>query len=103
MRLEPLGFHDTVAILERSAASLVNRFRIFGVRLDVSPEVFEAAAARVVASYGILGVQSGLAWLAEGADRALIRLLNSECGSEFYRLTPDDLRIPARARGLWRE
>lgn len=100
---EPAAF-DLVEILKRSIRAPDSAFAAFGYRLTVSPEALTFVAESIRDGVRLSGVRSAIACISSSAEQVLIGMVKNRAPAGDHRvLAPDDIRLPQRARGLWRD
>ena len=104
LRLATLSRSDVVAILRRRTGDLAGPFLSYGYRLDVSEEALLFVADRAALGDQGPSPKAPLAWLRDASERILVSMLTAaEPPGSRRVLAPDDLLLPPRARGRWRD
>jgi hypothetical protein len=104
LRLPSFGAPDFDRILGSHVSELSQSFEEFGYHLEVSYEVIRYLADRLATGEMEGGVRAGMASLRDAANRVLIGMIRRSVplGTKGI-LAPDDIEIPERGRGVWRE
>jgi hypothetical protein len=91
-------------LLRSQLAGFGTRFLQFGYHLKVEEQVIRFITGVIAdGTYGG-GVSAGVSWIGAAVDAALTRLLDSGARSgTTWVLSRDDISLPKRPRGLWRE
>lgn len=104
LRLREAAAPDRVEILKRNVAGVAEAFAAFGYRLSVSPEVLTFVVERTVDMRRSFSAQAAAACILGSAEHVLIGMIKDRAPAGTHRiLAPDDIRLPHRAAGLWRD